>query len=309
MGPVFLIISVEMKNATRYIFLFLFIGGIAVNCMSPDTDALSRYLPLNVNGWTVQGDDSIFDSETISDYIDRAGEVYRAYNFQRLLTRLYSKEGQPVIHADFFDMGSAKNAFGIFSFNPDGEEAGVGQGSTQKGRLLVFWKDRYFVSLYAESETQEAIEALLAMGRDVASAIDREGQIPAIVARLPEDNLIPRGIHYFFSHLILNYFSFFSGENILELGEDTPAVLGRYQENDEIYSLLLVEYSDETKALAAQNSIMKRYLPEGFEPKIFQTEAGKWMGMRTSGKLLMILWNGPTQEKSEELFLKVDKTG
>jgi hypothetical protein len=27
-------------------------------------------------------------------------------------------------------MGSAKNAFGIFSFNPDGEEVGVGQGST-----------------------------------------------------------------------------------------------------------------------------------------------------------------------------------
>jgi hypothetical protein len=298
-----------MKQAKRYIFLFLLIGGLAVNCKSPDTDVLSRYLPLEVNGWTVQGEDSLFDSETISNYIDRAGEVYRAYDFQRLLTRLYKKEGQPVIHVDFFDMGSAKNAFGIFSFNPDGEEVGVGQGSTQKGGLLVFWKDRYFVSLYAESDTQEARETLLVLGKDVASAIEREGQIPAIVARLPEDNLIPRGIHYFFSHLILNYFSFFSGGNILELGEDTPAVMGRYLENDEVYSLLLVDYVNEIKASAALNSFMNSFLPEGFEPGIFQTEAGKWMGVQTSGKLLMILWNGPSQEKTEELFLKVNKTG
>jgi len=294
-----------MKQTTRFLLLILLFSGLIFRCKTQDTSNLSRFLPQTVDGWSAQGKDSLFDPFTISQYIDRAGEVYSAFGFQSLLTRLYTKEGQPDIHADFFDMGSAKNAFGIFSFNPDGEDVGVGQGSTHKGGLLVFWKDRFFVSLYAESEIDEVKKTLVTLGREVASEIQREGEIPALVSRLPERDLMPRGTHYFFNHLILNHFSFFSGDNLLELGEDAPAVLGRYQQNDDVYSLLLVEYTDESKASTAEKNFMSRYMPEGYEPGLFEAEDGKWLGVQTSGNLLKIFWNVPSQAIAEEFLLKV----
>lgn len=295
-----------MKQASGYLFvIFFLLVGLAASCKGPDSGRLSRFLPLNVNGWTVQDQDQQFGPQTIAKYINRAGDVYNAYDFQRLLVRVYFKKGQPEIHADFFDMGSARNAFGIFSFNPDGEDAGIGQGSTLNENILVFWKDRYFVSLFAEKETEEAKETLLDLGRQVASAVDDEGEVPSIVSRLPQDALIPRMVHFFFSHVILNHLTFFSGENTLELGEAAPAVLGRYGRMDEAYSLLLVEYSDTLKASAAQARFRERYLPRGFEQELIETESGKWLGVRTSGEILMILWNAPSRKEAEGLFLEV----
>ena len=56
-------------------------------CMSPkdgDMD-LGVLLPKEINGWSVTEEDRLFDPETIFDYINGAGEVYRAFNFKSLL--------------------------------------------------------------------------------------------------------------------------------------------------------------------------------------------------------------------------------
>ncbi|MCK7482265.1 MAG: hypothetical protein M0C28_37800 [Candidatus Moduliflexus flocculans] len=89
----------------------------------------------------------------IFDYIDGAGEVYRSYNMRRLVARRFHKDGRPDIVVDAFDMGSAADAFGVFTHDLDGEDASIGQGSAYKAGLLSFWKDRYFLSVYAEEET------------------------------------------------------------------------------------------------------------------------------------------------------------
>jgi len=277
-----------------------------LSCKGTDSLSLSSFLPLQFNGWTAQGEDALYNPKTIFEYINRAGEVYSAFNFQWLLTRLYHREGQPDIHVDFFDMGSARNAYGIFTFNPEGQEVGVGQGSTFKGRLLVFWKDRYFVSLYSEAETEETRDVLLAMGRDVASSIEGEGQIPAIVSRLPKSHLIGRRKHFFFSPVVLNHFHFVSKENILQLGENTDAVLARYQEEDGTYTLLFVEYSDKKKALEVLENYRNVFMPSAFDRGPVQTAEGKWTGALSTGSLLVIVWDASSQSKAEELFRKIN---
>jgi hypothetical protein len=60
-----------------------------------EADDVSRYLPEEMNGWRAEGKDEAYNLETIFDYIDGAGEVYRSYNFQGLLARRYFKRGQP----------------------------------------------------------------------------------------------------------------------------------------------------------------------------------------------------------------------
>ena len=70
-------------------------------------DILGNLLPREINGWEAKEKDQLYDPQTIFDYIDGAGEVYRSYNFKRLLARRFSKGGQPDIVADLFEMASS----------------------------------------------------------------------------------------------------------------------------------------------------------------------------------------------------------
>jgi len=59
-----------------------------------DKIALGDLLPQEINGWRAETKDEIYDPQTIFDYIDGAGEVYRSYNFKKLLARRFTKEGK-----------------------------------------------------------------------------------------------------------------------------------------------------------------------------------------------------------------------
>ena len=192
-----------------------------------DKNDLPAYLPKDVLGWTTAGEDQWFDPQTIFDYIDGGGEIYRAYNFQRLFVRRLKKAGQPDIIVDFFDMGSAKDAFGVFTHDLEGDDWGIGQGSTYKSGLLSFWRDRYFISLTAEAETPETKAALMALGKHIAAATGKDGAKPALLNFLPTRMASEKNVHYFHNHIILNYHFFVSDGNILKLDQTTEADPGQ----------------------------------------------------------------------------------
>ena len=121
---------------------------------SPDARRLASYIPVAAGPWLSEAD-QVYDAEGIFEYIDGAGEVYRSYNMRLLVARRFHKDGKPDIVVDAFDMGSSEDAFGVFTHDLDGESASIGQGSVYKAGLLSFWKDRYFLSVYAEEETAE----------------------------------------------------------------------------------------------------------------------------------------------------------
>ena len=268
---------------------------------------LGALMPHDVNEWKSQGADKIYTEETIFDYINGAGEIYRAYSYKKLQARNFVREGYPQIIADLFEMGEAKNAFGIFSHNLEGEKVGIGQGSLYSGGLLQFWKGRYFVSLFAEEETNESKAAVLAMGKKVASSINEDGKLPGIIELLPEGNLKKNSIRYFYNHLILNYHFFLADDNILNLAENTDSVLGTYQADDGKYWLLLVNYSDEENAVKAYNNFLNVYMPEALEEGILQTEDTKWTAVKVKQRLLMIVFDVPSKGAAEEMMLAVHK--
>jgi len=62
--------------------------------MIPMSDAgpieeLQHALPEKVMTWSKAEEDRVYDGQTIFDYIDGAGEVYRAYNNATCLSRRY----------------------------------------------------------------------------------------------------------------------------------------------------------------------------------------------------------------------------
>jgi len=266
---------------------------------------LGVFLPKDISGWEAKDPDVLYDPDTIFDYIDGAGEVYRAYKFQRLLARIYTKDENPRIIADFFDMGSSKNAYGVFTHDLEGENVGIGQGSTYKGGLLSFWKGRFFVSLYAEEETEEAKKALLLLGKKIASSIKQEGDPANLVGLFPLENLRDKGIRFFYNHLILNYHFFVADENILLLGQETEAALATYAEGNELLYVLLVHYSGEEKARDAYESFTKTYMPEAGNSDILRTENGKWTAVRLKDDLLIIVFDGPSESCAKSMIQRV----
>jgi len=266
----------------------------------------SGFMPKKMNGWTA-GEDKIYDETSIFDYIDGAGEVYRAYQFIKLRARHFSKPESPNILVDLFDMGSSRNAYGVFTHNLEGEEADIGQGSTYQGGLLSFWKGSYFVSLYAERETEESKKTVLELGQEISSRIPNKGKVPEIVSRLPKQDLDRSRIRYFYNPLILNYHFYVGEGNLLNLNPDTHAVLGVYGEGDDVYRLLLIQYPDETKAQKSQKDFTQAYMPDSADSSVIQAEDGKWTGAHVKGSVLVIVFEASTQAQVQNMIQKVKK--
>lgn len=267
----------------------------------------AEFIPKEMNGWKAEEEDKIYDESTIFDYIDGAGEVYRAYQFIKLRARHFSKPESPNILVDLFDMGSSRNAYGVFTHNLEGEEVGIGQGSTYKGGLLSFWKGRYFVSLYSERETQESKKTVLELGQEISSRIPNKGPVPEIVSRLPEQDLDQTRIRYFFNPMILNYHFYVGEGNLLNLNPETHAVLGVYGEEDDVFRLLIVEYPDETKAQRAHQNFIQDYMPDSLDSSVVQTEQGKWTGAHIQERRLVIVFDAPNKAKVRDMLRKVKK--
>ena len=268
---------------------------------------LQEFLPRNMHGWKVKGKDKIYDPKTIFDYIDGAGEVYRSYNFKILLARRFTKKGQPDIVADLFDMASSKDAFGVFTHDLEGDDAGVGQGSSYRDGLLSFWKGHYYISLYAEEETEDAKNTLLAMGREVASSIEKEGEKPDIISLLPGEFRGEKNVHYFHNHVILSYHFYVSDENILLLDQQTEAVLGIFREGDERSYLLLVRYPEVKIASRAYKKFTEAYMPDAEEPGLLRTEDLKWTAARFKKNFIIIIFNAPSDSFARNIVEKVEK--
>ena len=145
------------------------------------------------------------------------------------------------------------------------------------------------------------------MGQNIASLINEDGQLPSIIELLPEDNLEKNSIRYFYNHLILNYHFFLADDNILNLAENTDAVLGTYQTEDGKHWLLLVNYPNKENAVKAYNNFLNVYMPEALDEGILQTEDAKWTAVKVKQNLLMIVFDVPSKGNAKEMMLAVHK--
>lgn len=259
--------------------------------MSDDIESeIWNILPIEINGWKIE-EDRIYDPDTIFKYLNGSGEVYRAFNFRRLYARHYVKEEKSKIIADLFDMATDKDAYGIFLHGYEGNEIGIGQGSNYCGGLLSFWKDRFFISLFADVETDETRETLFKLAHEVDSAIEKKGQIPEIISLLPPEGLDREKVRYVHNHIILNHHFFVADENILDLDQQTDCALGIYHEQGDEYGLLLIRYAEQDLASKALENFCSAYMPDASEPGLVQTEDGKWTAVQQRGDLLIIVFN------------------
>ena len=223
--------------------------GALAGCAPPgERRWADGFVPNEVRGWKAEGPDGTYDRETIYDYIDGAGEVYLQYGFRSVLVRGFAREGQPRISVQLFDMGTPAEAFGIFSFEREGESIGIGQDSEYEGGLLRFWKGRWFASVSAESETDEARQAIRSLGEAIASALPERGDPPRLIEALPAEGLAQLTVRYFHGPFVLAYHAALPEKDRLGLGPETDAVLASYRLKEGRTRLLLVLHRDARRA-------------------------------------------------------------
>jgi len=286
-----------MKGIFAFLFsISILVGGIMAQDTTADAPDLAVLVPSDVSGWNAT-EVEVFDPETIFDYINGAGEVYRSYNFRRVLARRFEKPGAPDLVVDLFDMGSPVDALGVFTHDLEGEDASVGQGSTYKGGLLSFWKDRYFASIYAEAENEESRAAVLDLGRRIASAIPDEAPRPAIMDVLPEKGLDTATVRLFRTHHVLNYHFFVADGNLLDLGPETSAVLGSYPAG---LRILAIAYPSADAALEAFQKFREIYMPDASDAGIARTEDGRTTALRSSGRGLVVVFGAASESDAAE---------
>ena len=304
----------ELKKKVVIFSIFLLatelaIGGAAA--FSGDGDGLKmemkKLIPLKIGSYQSDGKDEFYDRKTTFRYMDGAAELYRSYGFKLLMIRHYAKADHPPIIVEAFDMGSSEDAFGIFTYETEEEEVGVGQGSEFGGGLLRFWKEKFFFNIYAEQESPSTKD-ILELGKAITDSIKQEGRKPKLINYLPKERLIDRSIRYFHHFHILNHHYFLSHENILRLDIRTNALLASYsfQAEGKIF-LLLIQYPSHTLAKEGLQNFVKAYMPESSSSRVIKTENGKWTAAQFYKNYVMIVFDAVSREKAEALIQATQK--
>jgi hypothetical protein len=275
---------------------------VALTCGRENAMSFDIPIPREIQGWKVHDEVKTYTRDTIFEYIDGAGEVYRMYGFRKLEVYRYTKDNEPDIVLEVFDMSTSEDAFGVFAHGREGDEAGIGQGSEDRGGLLCFWKDKYFVSAYAEGESEDARKAVLNLGEAVSDGIPTSGSKPEILRLLPQEGLIENTIRFFHTHVSLNYHYFLADSNILNLDENTDAVLARYERPEGKPLLLLIGYPTEELAQNAFVSFMTAYMPEAPETNMVQTEDGTWVTAKVERDIVAVVFDATNSDQASELL-------
>jgi hypothetical protein len=299
-----------MRIGTFFVIIVLMFT-VAETAKGEEQGKMSReiLLPSEAAGWNWDGKEMKYNSKTLFKYIDGAAELYLAYGFQNLTVRRFDKSNQPPILLELYEMASSEDAYGVFSFEHRDEAVGIGQGSEFGGGLLRFWKDKYFVSIYAEGEGAEVESGILKVGRAVANSIPAVGPEPKLVGFIPGKDLglVDKSLRYLKSHVLLNQRFFIAHQNILNLSRKTEAVLAQYLQDKQKTQLLLIRYPDSKGAMDAYQSFMKVYLPDAGGKDRSKTEDRKWTFARQRNDFVVIVFGASTEAAAEALVKSTEE--
>ena len=271
--------------------------------------SIAGALPEDISGWKKNPTEGYYSPDNLFEYINGNAELFISYDFRNLITLTYNKDESTEITVDIFDMGNPANAYGVFSHSRENEDRFISDeiGSEYGGGLLTFWKGRFYISILVYPETEERKEIVKNIAERISKLIRGKNTKPAILSLLPSEDLAPYSIRYFHHHIWLNSHFYISGENILNLGKDTEAVLAKYYpdgKNNTPFILLLINYSDADKAGIAYRNFLTNFLPDA-KQGFARLQDGLWAGSEQNGKMITIILNARDREIASALLNKV----
>jgi hypothetical protein len=174
-------------------------------------------------GWRLAQGPRIYDEVTLYEHIDGAAQFFIDYGFRLIATARFEEEADPQssIQVDVYDMGTSEMGFGIYSAHrpPEAQFLEMGnQGFAVPGGLFAY-KGRYFLQLASTKRGDPMQNAMIALGQAIAGAIGKDQKPPAILSRLPQQDLVPNTAKITAKHVL--------GQSYLE-----NAVFAEYTEGE-----------------------------------------------------------------------------
>jgi len=291
----------SLTTSIRTLGLLTLVCTTLPGCGGSDTDnpETAMVLPESVGSWVLHESPVTYDRETIFDYINGAGEVYRSYAFNDVLVARYEQQGGQALTVELFDMGTPEDAYGVFSYAREQEETGIGAGYEGRGSVLCFWQDRFYVCVAAEPGGDDPGPALTEMARGISEGLPPAGERPGLVSALPPDGLVPYSERFFHTHQSLNYHYYLVRENILNLTSGTDAVLARYQPGASY--LLVIDYGDEGDATRALESFREQIAPGTGAAETVETGNGKFVSFSRQGQFAVVVLDAMSKAAAENL--------
>ncbi|MDZ7725760.1 MAG: DUF6599 family protein [candidate division KSB1 bacterium] len=153
----------------RFLFLLLCVG---TTVFAGDSDIVSFLPDADFSpGWSYDFEPEVYGPDNLFEYINGEAELYKDYEFNIMATASYMLDSNPALSftVDVYDMGTALNAFGVYSSyrKPNLRFADIGTQATLSEMTIRFYKGKYFVQLNAGS-LEDTVKTVM---RETAAAI------------------------------------------------------------------------------------------------------------------------------------------
>ena len=312
---------------------------IIISAISPRTEVTAEMmtekvtLPKKTGAWSRSESPKIVTAATIFDYMNGGGELYLAYQFERLEVIEYSASQQEPVTVEVYYMQTSEDAFGLLSLDWGGERVDLPTSPFKTGNtsmatdsralygagLLRLAAGKIYSRILAHEETQASKQAVLSLGRSLAAGRERSPE-PALIKTLSRKvaakwEIRRDRIGFFRSHLVFNSLYYLSHQNILKLDLSAEAVTAPYESAVSPNKMLriqylVVKYTSVEKAEQGRQSFHSGYLVDHQKPEsdgqgsytgIYEIEDG-WVGYRQQGLCLAVVFQCPDQETAA-LFL------
>ena len=242
-----------MKKRWWAIFL---LPILMLGCSGGGNSGLQGFLPSSVKAQGIKikkdGEARIYDGKKLFDYMDGGAELYYEYGFEQACVQRYkAKEGEVTV--EIYQMDTPAHAYGVYTFDTQGEHPPIGQDATYARGLLSFWKGRYCVR--ALSENEQFKDILLAVGQAITKKIPQEGERPAILAFLPPQWVVGDSLLYFRGQISLNNSYFLSNQDVLLLGKGAEGITFQYKPEAQPLRVIMVRYAGRSQAMEAFKSL------------------------------------------------------
>ncbi len=225
-----------------------------------DGNALVRLLPqpASMSGWRSVDTPRVFEGEDLFSFIDGGASLFLEYGFRRALAAEYRNSQEETMNLEVYEMKDAGAAYGIYSVRCGGHPVAIeiGQNGTRQLHYIMFWKDKYYVSVAISDTSPQCESSMESLSRAIASNISTEGRRPPIMDKLPRDGLLKAV--YARGMLALSTVYSFDSKDILQAPEtgaglysNRTVIIARYEDSGSATSRF--------KALLGQLRVSDRY--------------------------------------------------
>ena len=206
---------------------------------------LQPLLP-QISGWELSEPPRAYLPPTLFEYIDGAAENYLSYAFQELIVANYKRAESPAtLTLEVYEMGSDRNAFGIYSSErfPESRFLPLGNEAYYEDGTLNFVVGSSYVKLLCFDCGDGDETVLRRFAGEVETKVREKGRLPELLQVFPRDGLVAHS-EKFILHNVLGFAFLHDG------------FIAGYKVQDQEFDLFIIEAKDEREA----GDMLTRYL-------------------------------------------------